>query len=468
MANSRIRRVLFALALVGLAASPARALVMMGKNEPVSHVDWPQGCDQVANSPSRHTYSDGPLIGEYRFYCAGDASKFQAALELFRAIQAPRLELLIFDGRENSGTNSRTDWEFHIWDTKAFVKWSGGPNSICNSFSSYFRQPVPPPQIRVFLGEGSGINWSEVRVPEKVTVLDHRVETSQWKDSKGGVVHAIASDMTTKKPIAGAILEAAPSPEQEFRTVGSATADDQGVALLTDLPEGNYRLRLRAEGYATRELGYIHNYGRTLETFDQAALCPSAILRGRVVDGKGKPVEGAEVGVSGLVGPDGMGYLQNPYNGSTKTVTDADGKFELTDLPRGQISLRVGKAGLYYSSSETYPIPSDDAMVLMVKSGVIRGKVSGLDKLIKGSMVSVKLAAAASDQVGRWGGDVRCEDDGSYSFTGVPVDTYILVPYVVGLPIPGRRDDLSLGDSESPRRITVESGQELEVNLEIN
>jgi hypothetical protein len=65
------------------------------------------------------------------------------------------------------------------------------------------------------------------------------------------------------------------------------------------------------------------------------SLTPGGIVRGRVLDKDGQPLEG------GLV----KAEVDQPLQGANTATTDADGRFEITSLPPGQMLIRVDPPG---------------------------------------------------------------------------------------------------------------------------
>ena len=93
------------LLLVLLFASAAPALIMVQKgNEPTQDHNWPAGSLDVANLKTRLGFWEGPPFGggQYCFEYRGDTAAFQAALDAFARIKAPKLELSVHEGPRES------------------------------------------------------------------------------------------------------------------------------------------------------------------------------------------------------------------------------------------------------------------------------------------------------------------------------------------------------------------------------
>ncbi len=469
----RRRPIVPATLLTCLVCSPsAWALIRVGETNPVKNAHWPTGAEAMANLPSRHSYWEGPPFGggNYHFnYTGQTAADFQVALGAFAAIKAPRLELMIFDGvSTNLSPFARgpVHWEFEIWDSARFEVLNHSGHNITMSISPWFGRPVPAPLLTLYLGPDNPVNWSAVLVPASVTLLDRRVATSPYANSTGGVVRATTQDMADLKPLAGAVLEVGHYADRVFQADASVTAGADGVAVVRDLPAGNYVLRVRREGYATRQIGHFKNYGRTLGIFDEVRLAPVAALRGRVIDKDGKPIQGAVIGLTGLVGLDGTGYEQNLYNEQTNVQSDADGRFVLDALPTGRACLRVQKPAYHYFSFDTHEVPGDAVTITMTTSGVIRGRVMGTERLATGQAAYVSLEPVG-ERIGRWAGEMPCAADGAYLFEGIPPDSYTLTPLVVRPNPRGGYSKDSNAPAQSSTQIILKPGEQLEVNLEL-
>ncbi len=114
--------------------------------------------------------------------------------------------------------------------------------------------------------------------------------------------------------------------------------DAKGEFALSDLAPGPARLRVRAAGFApaTRSLDVPDSGGRRSFALPRVELDGSGTVKGVVVDDRGEPVAGARVARDQvptwlLVGstPEGV------------AVTDAKGRFTLSDLPEGTLSLEA-------------------------------------------------------------------------------------------------------------------------------
>src|SRR4051812_40304803 len=95
------RELVLALLILLLIASAAPALIMVHKgNDPTQDHNWPAGSLEVANLKTRVGFWEGPPFGggQYCFEYRGDAAAFQAALDAFAKVKAPKLELYVHEG----------------------------------------------------------------------------------------------------------------------------------------------------------------------------------------------------------------------------------------------------------------------------------------------------------------------------------------------------------------------------------
>lgn len=440
---------LIALTVLAAIAPPrAAALIMLGGKGFISDPGWPDGALPMANLKTRAAWWEGPGFGggNYHFqYIGKETEEFNDALAVFAGILVPRLELVVMDGMPAGGPaqEKRIDWEFEIWNPEAFYRINCKPGDLFLADSPWHNQPLPPPRVTLYLGGENPVAWEKVKVPGKITVLDKRVagkvppgvaaaekgaERPELKDSKGGVVSAVVRELASGKVIRGATLTLVQYAPPMAATTRTLTTDANGEAVLRDLPKGSYEISTRVEGFVTREAGYFSCFGRNVESFDIALARPAA-LKGTVKDTQGKPLEGVKISARDTVGLDGQGYK----TGDRSVRTDAQGRFELKDLPRGYTILWADKPGYYYFSREIHAIGDmtrsgkpNELEIVMGRSGVISGKVKGLEKA-KGEKAQVMVNLdPVGDPIGKWGGSMNVKEDGSFEFKGVPAGQYIL------------------------------------------
>src|SRR5687767_3557130 len=119
------RRTILAFIFYSLFFVHGWALISVGGDGPVSLPNTPAGSEKLANLPSRFSYWEGAPFGggNYHFEYAGDTAEFQTTLDTFAAIEAPRLELYVYDGGTTSTfSGRRQQWEFEIWNAENFFR----------------------------------------------------------------------------------------------------------------------------------------------------------------------------------------------------------------------------------------------------------------------------------------------------------------------------------------------------------
>lgn len=125
---------------------------------------------------------------------------------------------------------------------------------------------------------------------------------------------------------------------REERILARARTDGDGIFLLTRVPaERPVSLVAQAPGHTTA-WGYADLGVDRLLGADELRLWEANTVRGRIVDGDGKPV--ADACVMGTKDFNFWNTLVEP-----NTRTDADGRFVLSGMPIGDIELRVYAPG---------------------------------------------------------------------------------------------------------------------------
>jgi len=452
------------------ACTPACALAIVGTgNRPVENQNWPLGCLEVANLPNRVGYWEGPGFGggQWQFlYRSATAEAFNFSLAVFGGIRAPRLELVLHDGpefshwlgREEAETKeekARVDWTFTVWEPRRWHSLYSNPNSFFLSETPEFRKPVAAPRIDLYLG-GGAIAWDEVNVPENVTVIDERAEAAPVKPVGGGVVVGDIYDMATGRPIAGAEVTLAKQADgQKWEEVVGDKTDDRGAFVIQRIPEGTYKVYIWAEGYAGRMQGYYRNKGNTYQGI-VTELMTEAMIKGVIADEEGHPLAGVVVRPSDPLGIDGLGYA--PVD-KKRVTTDADGRFELGGLAEGFTGLWCGLDGWRTRGEDLfklYDVPSDDTVVVMIRTGTVLGRVIDQDGQAPAKTVYISIQPPGRMRRGMWGGGAQCQEDGTFEFGSVPPGEYL-----IGTGVGPHLD----ADDPGVKRIVVKGGETVEVEL---
>jgi len=176
----------------------------------------------------------------------------------------------------------------------------------------------------------------------------------------------------------GVVLDDRGEPVTAFEVRVSSTADggpretqafesEDGSFTFARVGEGDWSVRVTAEGHVQdEELPLVLPSSAQLDV----ALLRTGRMSGRVVDGAGGIVMGAEVKVD-----DGRGG-GNPWGGQTgpSAITDAEGLFELEDLRPGALVLTASAEGWADSEDlaiELAPGQESDGLDLALRVGAI-------------------------------------------------------------------------------------------------
>ncbi|UCF14308.1 MAG: carboxypeptidase regulatory-like domain-containing protein [Phycisphaerales bacterium] len=482
--------VLLSISFAWLAPTRVSAMISFSKgNRPVENRSWPTGTEEVANLTSRVVSVSGPRGGESYFgYRCNDTAEFNAALEKFSAIQAPRatrrsismdgnadiiddkpLLLVVHDYRQDvemlagwTFLKERLDWMFAVWAAEDFYRNFNRPQVGPFSDHPYYRQSFPPPRIDVYVGGDGPIVWEQVIVPSNVRVIDKRAAAAPVDVKSGGVILGRLFDMATHHVIAGAdvVLMKRIKP-RDLKETARTKSDETGAFSMQAIDEGYYVIHVEAEGYAGRDVGpYDNRSGHSFQDFD-VLLIRTGSLRGQVVDTHGNPARGVRVYAQQVWGIDGFGYKCSREQTAT---TDETGRFELLSLPRGYASLRCRAPSLHQKSisSELFSVGTkpwekpEEARIVVEGTGTVRGKVVGDDGNPPRRTFMVQIEPKEGATVGTWGGVIQCKEGGVFEFKGVPPGEYV----VIAKPNPMRE-----GEASEPKAVTVTIGGT--VSLEI-
>lgn len=447
-----------------ITAEQAHALIEVGGNAPVQGRNWRAGAEELANLKTRIAWWEGPPFGggEWTFLYRGDTNTFNQALDVFAAIRAPSLELVVCDGpvespflRDDNAPKADTgyDWDFMIWDVQSYFRLYGNPTSTSMADMPDFRRPLPAPRVTVFIGGGGGVQWDKVKVPRGIVVIDRRASTAGVKPGQGAVIAGCVYDLSTSKPLAGAKVAAQkPTTGRQYETVATAQSAPDGRFFIEKLPAGTYRVCVFADGYAPILAGYSRVVTDGYLCFDDIELSPRATVSGSVVSDDGKPVAGAEVRFIDTLGMNGVSYR---LPASAETTTDANGCFHIPAVPSGYGRLVCFPKGYHVGVGELQAVPAKDLVLRASRTGTIRGKVIGGGQKL--GEVTVSVEQQTGPQVGKWGGGRRVKPDGTFEFDNVPPGTYIIS---TGPLVPSEMPDANA------KTIEVTAGQTVTVELQ--
>jgi hypothetical protein len=428
--------IVIVLGMMLLSAAPALALVeVVEGNRPMADPGLPKGAAEVGNLPTRIQCVIGPPFGTgslYQYQYRGDTAAFNEVLKHFAAIDAPSLELVVHNGPWTTYVNEqRVDWGFDVWIPERWNELYNGPRSFVFADEGKYNRPVPPPRIDIYVGGGEVV-WEQVRVPPNIMVIDKRPQSISPQFAGKGLVRIRAVSMATGEPVAATIVltRLVPNDPNAEPIVGGVAKD--GFAQIAGVEPGYYEIRVQAPCYASRRL--LDRYDNRNPEYYEATvrLAPESSIAGRVVDLAGNPIGGVKVRADNAIGPDGRGYRPA---GQMEAVTDSDGAFLIRQLPRGRVSLHCRSEGLHQESSifEQYDVPSADLKIVMTGTGIIRGRVVDAKGNPPADQVHVH-ARPPGDLVGKWGGSMRCQPDGTFEFKNVPPGEYLLSTKLMSAP----------------------------------
>jgi hypothetical protein len=467
--------------VVGLSlyGSGAFALIIGGfGNDPVPDHDWPDGSLAIANHKSRLGWWEGPPFGggQYTFLFRGDAKAFNEALELLARINTPAVELHIHRGphesfwlvdreeaggqkpqandkKENAAANKkrdpRIDWSFTVWTPRSFHNLYNNPTSLFSSDRPDFRRAVPAPKIDVYVGGGL-IDWKDVSVPKGIKVVGPSADAIENSDRARLKLQVY--DMISSKPVKDARLRLIASGADGQKEVATATANEKGVIELDDIAPGTYDLRIEAEGYAPRALGWEQlEQGGVKDVSTE--LSPQTTITGRVITSKDQPVAGANVHTFVLLGIDGRGYAMPSR---AEVTTDENGKFEMK-LPAGYVQLSARAPDLYHSWTEILPVgkrwvspdQAEPIAIRMAKTTTVTVRVTNpAGKPVRGLAVSLE---PTGNPIGKWGSSGTTDDQEKVVIEGVPPGEYQITDRV--------------GSEKKGKAFSVSGGKPSEIEL---
>jgi hypothetical protein len=461
------RLFLLSVAALLLISATASALILIGRgNDPVHDNNWPAGSLELANLKTRVGWWEGPPFGggQHNFLYRGDTAAFQAALDLFAKIKTPELRLVVHEGPHHNQflkepkdrkSDDRVDWTFTVWNPQSWNRLYNNPNSTFSAQdpNGGFRNSVDPPRLDVFIGgapQNQGVDWKQVKVPPNVKVEDERASANGYAPGTGSVVRGDIFDMTTSKPVSGAklLLEKSGGGEEAITANADGHFEKSGIA------EGSYTVVAQGEGYAPRMVGYASFGKDTLRQYT-IRLCPPGSIKGRLIDTDGKPVANATVRADNLMAVDGKGYL--PPN-KPEVTTDAEGRFELKNLPRGFCQpFAYGKTFYMVEPLKLQAVPADDVTIKMTLTGSIKLKVAKGDGAPPKENWAWRLEPEGGSKIGSYGGSGNFEQDGTYTLENVPPGKYI----VTAQPNPGPAAGLN-----NAQTIEVKGGVAVDVKFE--
>lgn len=153
--------------------------------------------------------------------------------------------------------------------------------------------------------------------------------------------------------------------------------DESGAFVLAGVPPGHYTFQAYKSSTEHCELmmsevnfPVVVAAGECIEGIEVRVSVPEEVLRGRVIDPMGRPVEGAEVRV------EIRSRLEIPGDGRCPQLTDAHGAFCMDRLYDGDYLLKVTREGYVdYLSPSPVAVPGQNISVALVPKPSIHGRV---------------------------------------------------------------------------------------------
>jgi protocatechuate 3,4-dioxygenase beta subunit len=191
----------------------------------------------------------------------------------------------------------------------------------------------------------------------------------------------------------------------------AAVTDADGRFFVTGVQPGQLSVSGQADGYQVAQLDSIESEpGLTLSVGD-LVLSAGASIAGWVVDGKGEPIEGANVRVSSVARlvirrMEDVPRQQLGQEMRLRAATDADGHFELHGLGLGQYTLHVSSDGYAGRQKENVVAGTLDVSLSLDKLGGLLVSVrSSLDDgMVDGAKLKANAAPAGGGFSMRFGG----------------------------------------------------------------
>jgi hypothetical protein len=209
----------------------------------------------------------------------------------------------------------------------------------------------------------------------------------------------------------------------------------------------------------------------------------TAVIRGRVTSDTGSPVRRAQVraNFAGMPGP----------GGGRVVSTDADGRFELRDLPAGQWSLAASKPGFVTQRlGQRRPFETvtpiqlgdgqrmDGANFSLLRGGVINGRVQDD---FGDPIANVRVRVQRSQMIeGRrrlvnFGSDDETDDTGAFRLYGLPPGEYYVSATLRANPLESSNEPSGYAPTYYPgtgnvaeaQRISVSAGEEQSIGFSL-
>lgn len=450
-----------------LVAPHARALIVGGKgNEPVRDPGWPEGAAAIFNHEGRVAWWEGPPFGggQYHAECRGDAETLNEVLVTFAQLKTASRRLVVEDGvghsfwlnpnkAEDQRQQAEIDWQVMVWVPENWQRLSKLPPDLNPTDKN---DQGPPAVITVYTG--GRIRWDRVQVPEGIQVIDNRMEAHGYSVVDGNVLEGTLAAIETGEPLAGRVqlrpIGTSAGDANEAQASVESVADAEGKWAIKNAPAGRFQVVAYAEGYVPRTVGYVSTDDQPSYTSFECELAKPSNIRGRIVDDQGTPLKDASVRLANFVA--GKGQRYKPF-GDYVVETDAQGAFELANVPIGNATLHCAKDGYFRAGlGDAVTVPQRETIELVMSLAsrieitvLFRSPNPPVDYL-------VKMSPQGGPAVGKWSGSARIDNQSQVVFRNVPPGEYV----VVGHPNPTGADEKT-----PPITVDLVGGQTHEVTI---
>src|ERR1022692_2967400 len=207
----------------------------------------------------------------------------------------------------------------------------------------------------------------------------------------------------------------------------SAKADAKGDFQIESLdPQLTFHVLAVAKGYKPKFVSKVDPakgpVNIELEPIESSDATPEHSLRGRVVDAKGEPIEGAVVEMEGVRTKDGGGGWGAIPGVDPLAVTDGRGEFLITAKdPFDMMDVKV--AARTFADKGFIKLPSGDKRneLVMTEGAALKGRVLLDGKPLKGVSIGVSgVDRSAGEYIGHF--EVGTDTNGGFMLVNLPPD----------------------------------------------
>lgn len=183
-----------------------------------------------------------------------------------------------------------------------------------------------------------------------------RLQLKRGLEARGRVINE------QQQPIAGAQVWAA---QRFFQDRQETKSDGEGRFIFRNLKEGKINFSVVAEGYAPENKPHDVRADAEEIVFQ---LTQGSVIRGKVQDPSGQPIEGVQVSLEGVPGQ--VSYETYEYS----TETDSKGVFEWKGAPNSPVPFSFGKSG-YEQKRKVELKPGEDNVITLRPNRQVKGQV---------------------------------------------------------------------------------------------